>query len=142
METVGAGLKSVDKYIASFPPRTRRILKKLRKAIGEAAPKAKETMAYGIPTFRQNGYLVHFAAFRGHIGFYPTPSGIRAFRKELSGYGTSRGAVRFTIDKPIPYGIVKRIVRFRAREDEGRKRQVRPAFRTPKNHTNLKPPGQ
>jgi uncharacterized protein YdhG (YjbR/CyaY superfamily) len=112
---------AIDRYIAAFPKNVQGILKKLRKTIRESAPKAEETIAYGIPTFKQNGNLVHFAAFKRHIGFYPTPSAIAAFKKELSSYKQAKGSVQFPIDKPIPLGIVKKIVKYRVKENERRK---------------------
>lgn len=112
-------VKSIDGYLASVPEDARAILESLRKAIRAAAPDADETMAYGIPTFRTNGRnLVHFAAFRSHIGFYPTPSAMIAFRKELAPYKQSKGSVRFPMDKPIPLGIVRKIVKYRVREND------------------------
>jgi len=89
----------------------------MRQTIRKAAPEAVEAISYGIPTFKLNGNLVHFAAFRKHIGFYPTSSGIRAFKKEISTYKWSKGSVQFPIDKPIPYDLVKKIVRFRVKEN-------------------------
>ena len=115
--------KTVDEYIASFPRNVRGILEELRKVISESAPEAEETMSYGIPTFDLNGrHLVHFAAYKDHVGFYPTSSGIKAFKKELSAFKTSRGTVQFPIDKPIPFDLVKKIVKFRADENEARKK--------------------
>ncbi|WP_445475393.1 iron chaperone [Methanococcoides methylutens] len=84
--------------------------------IAKEAPNAEEAMVYGIPIFRLNGNLVHFAAFKKHVGFYPTPSGIEAFKEELSEYETSKGTVRFPLDKPIPYALIKNIVKFRVAE--------------------------
>ncbi len=110
--------KAIDWYIAAFPKNVQGILKKLRKTIRETAPEAEETIAYGIPTFKQNGNLVHFAAFKRHIGFYPTPSAIAAFKKELSSYKQAKGSVQFPIDEPIPFGLVKKIVKFRVKENE------------------------
>jgi uncharacterized protein YdhG (YjbR/CyaY superfamily) len=114
--------KTMDGYIAAFPPEIQGILRKLRLAIRESAPNAEETIRYGIPTFRQNGNLVHFAAFKKHIGFYPTPSAIAVFKNELSPYKQAKGSVQFPIDEPIPFGLVKRIVRYRVRENESRKK--------------------
>ena len=115
--------KTIDEYIASFPRNVRDILEELRKVISESAPEAEETMSYGIPTFDLNGrHLVHFAAYKNHVGFYPTSSGIEAFKKELSAFKTSRGTVQFPIDKPIPFDLVKKIVKFRVKENESRKR--------------------
>jgi len=109
----------IDKYIASFPKDVKPYLEAMRKTIKSAAPGADEAMAYGIPTFKLRGRnLVHFAAFKSHVGFYPTPSAIIAFKKELAPYKQSKGAVQFPIDKPIPLDIVKEIVKYRVRENE------------------------
>ena len=109
--------KTIDEYIASFPKNVQNILKKLRFVIKKHAPMAKETINYGIPTFKLNGNLVHFAAFKNHIGFYPTPSAILAFKKELSTYKQAKGSVQFPIDKPIPFNIIKKIVEYRVKEN-------------------------
>ena len=108
-----SGSKSVDEYIASFPEPVQQILEKIRETIKELAPAAIEKIAYGIPTFWLNENLVHFAAFKSHIGFYPSPSGIEAFKDELSKFKTSKGAVQFPIDKPIPLSLIKKIVKYR-----------------------------
>jgi len=120
MENKRKGFNSIDEYIMTFPKDVREILQGLRKAIKKAAPDAEETISYGIPTFVLQGNLVHFAAYKKHIGFYPTPSGIREFKKELSRYRTARGTVQFPIDKPLPLDLVKRIVKFRAAENKKR----------------------
>ena len=119
---------TIDEYIASFPAKVRKLLKKVRITIRKAAPGAEETISYRIPTFKLEGNLVHFAAFKNHIGFYPTSSGIANFKAQLSDYNHSRGAVQFPLDRPIPYGLVTRIVKFRvkesrARAESGRKRK-------------------
>ena len=107
-------VKNVDEYLTSVPEDVQAILKNLRKTIKAAAPNADEAIAYAMPTFRVNGKnLVHFAAFKKHIGFYPTPSAIIAFKRELAPYKQSKGAVQFPIDKPIPLGIVRKIVKYR-----------------------------
>lgn len=114
--------KTIDEYIALFPKDVQDILEKLRRIIGESAPEAEETINYGIPTFKLNNKnLVHFAAFKNHIGFYPTPSAIIAFERELSSYKQAKGSVQFPLDKPIPFEIVKDIVKFRIKENEKRK---------------------
>ncbi len=117
MTTPMKQFKTMDEYIATFPKNVQDILKKLRRVISESAPKAEETISYGIPTFKLNGYLVFFAAFKYHIGFYPLPSAIVAFKKELSSYKQAKGSVQFQIDEPIPYDLVKRIVKYRAKEN-------------------------
>jgi len=106
----------IDSYISSFPEETQKILEKLRATIRKAAPEAKETINYGMPTFTLKGNLVHFAAFKNHIGFYPTPSGIESFKKELSAYEGAKGSVKFPIDKPLPLDLISEIVKFRVKE--------------------------
>ena len=107
---------NIDDYIASFPHETQLILEKLRLTIRKAAPDAKETINYGIPTFTLKGNLVHFAAFKNHVGFYPTPSGIEAFKKELSVYEGAKGSVKFPISELLPFDLVRKIVEFRVKE--------------------------
>jgi uncharacterized protein YdhG (YjbR/CyaY superfamily) len=107
---------NIDDYIASFPHETKLILEQLRLTIRKAAPDAKETINYGIPTFTLKGNLVHFAAFKNHVGFYPTPSGIEAFKKELSVYEGAKGSVKFPISELLPFDLVRKIVEFRVKE--------------------------
>ena len=111
---------SVDSYIAAFPKEIRDVLERVRRTIQKAAPKAEATICYRIPTFKYRGNLVHFAAWKTHIGFYPTPSGILQFARELSPYVLSRGTVQFPLDRPIPLGLIRCIVQFRMRENEAR----------------------
>ena len=111
--------EKIDEYISGFPEDIQVRLNKLRQVIREAAPNTKETISYRMPTFKLNGNLVHFAAFKKHIGFYPTPSAISAFEKELAPYNTSKGAVQFPYDKPIPYELVEKIVKYRIKENSG-----------------------
>ncbi len=106
----------IDNYISGFPEDVRIKLQKIRQMIREAAPDSVEVISYGMPTFKQGTNLVHFAGYKKHIGFYPTPSGIEAYRNELSVYPVSKGAVRFSHDKPIPYDLIKKIVEFRVNE--------------------------
>jgi uncharacterized protein YdhG (YjbR/CyaY superfamily) len=108
---------NIDEYISTFPENVQDILEKLRRVIQRAAPEAREAISYGIPTFKLNGNLVHFGAFKNHIGFFPTPSGIAPFKKELAPYEMSKGTIQFPLDKPIPYGLVKKIVIFRVNEN-------------------------
>lgn len=115
------GYKNIDEYITSFPSGIQVILEKLRQTIHEAAPEAREAISYGMPTFKFNGNLVHFAAFEHHIGFYPTPSGTASFQKELAPYKSGKGSVQFPLDKPVPFGLVKKIVKFRVKENRERK---------------------
>ncbi len=117
MERRKKGVASIDQYIGRFPEDIQIILSKLRAAVRKAAPQAVEKISYQIPTFYFNGDLVHFAAYKKHVGFYPTSSGIAAFQKELAEYETARGTVRFPIDKPLPLGLIKRIVKFRVAEN-------------------------
>lgn len=109
--------KNIDDYIAGFPNEVQGMLEKLRMTIRKAAPEAEETINYGIPTFTLKGNLVHFAAFKNHIGFYPAPSGIEAFKKELSVYEGAKGSVQFPIEKSLPLSLVSKIVRFRVKEN-------------------------
>jgi uncharacterized protein YdhG (YjbR/CyaY superfamily) len=108
---------AIGKYIAIFPEDVQAILEKIRAEIRKAAPNAKETINYGIPTFTLEGNLVHFAGFKNHIGFYPTPSGIEKFKKELSVYESAKGSVKFPLDQPIPYALIGRITKFRVKEN-------------------------
>jgi len=107
---------NIDDYIAGFPVETQKLLEQVRSTIKKAAPEAGETINYGIPTFTLLGNLVHFAAFTNHIGFYPTPSGIETFKKELSVYDGAKGSVKFPIDKPMPLDLISKIVKFRVEE--------------------------
>lgn len=108
---------TIDEYIESFPEDVQAILDGMRRAIHEAVPEAEEAISYQMPTFRFNGKnLVHFAAFKHHIGFYPIPSGIDAFRDELSSYKQGRGSIQFPFNRPIPHDLVKRIAKFRMKE--------------------------
>ena len=114
--------KTMEEYIAEFPKNVRDVLEELRRVIRYSAPKAEETISYGIPTFDLNGrHMVHFAAYKNHVGFYPTSSGIKAFRKELSPFKTSTGTVQFPLYKPIPFDLVRKIVKFRVKETEAEK---------------------
>ena len=109
--------RNIDEFIAGYPEDVQKVLKKVRAAIKKAAPRAEETINYGIPTFTLEGNLVHFSAFKKHIGFYPTPSGIEKFKKELSPYEGAKGSVKFPLDQPIPYDLITKIVKFRAEEN-------------------------
>jgi uncharacterized protein YdhG (YjbR/CyaY superfamily) len=116
------GFKTIDQYIANFLPNIQAILQQIRQAIHETAPDAEETISYQMPAFKQNGVLVYFAAFKDHIGFFPTGSGVEAFKDKLSSYKTSKGTIQFPLDKPIPLDLVKEIVRFRVSENLKRKK--------------------
>ena len=109
--------RTIDEYIQAFPSDVGRLLERMRKAIQGAAPEAVEAISYQMPTFVLEGNLVHFAAFRSHIGLYPTPSGTEKLRGELSRYQTGKGSIRFPLDQPIPYGLITRIVEFRVKEN-------------------------
>lgn len=113
--------KTIDEYINTFPEDVRRILNELRQTIKEAAPEAEETINYQMPTFTLNGNLVHFAAFENHIGFHPTPTGIEAFREELSNYKGAKGSVQFPIHEPLPFSLIRKIVEYRVKENLQRK---------------------
>jgi len=117
MKTKRVAAKDIDQYIGNFPNEVREILEKIRGAIRKAAPGAKEKISYGIPTFTLEGNLVHFAAFKKHIGFYPTPSGIEKFKQELSSYKGAKGSVQFPLGEPIPFGLISKIVKFRVQEN-------------------------
>lgn len=110
-------LTSVDEYILKFDPDVQEILKNFRKVIKEIAPDAEEKISYQMPTFYLHGNLVHFAAFKNHIGFYPAPSAVEAFKNELSDYKVSKGAIQFPLGKTIPYDLVRKIVEFRVAEN-------------------------
>ena len=115
------GYKNVDEYIENFSGQVQKKLTKIREVIRKNAPEANEAISYGMPTFKLNGNLVHFAAYKSHIGFYPTPSAIEAFSKELAKYKCSKGAIQFPIDKPVPFDLVKKIIRFRVLQNLRRK---------------------
>ena len=117
MRTEQPAPKSIDEYIAGFPHDAQEILEEMRMTIRRAAPDAEERISYQIPTFALKGNLVHFAAFKKHIGFYPSSSGIEKFKDELSAYAGSKGTVRFPFGEPIPFELIGRIVEFRVREN-------------------------
>lgn len=117
---------TIDEYIKTFPPDIQDILQKMRRIIQEAVPEATEAIRYGMPTFKLKSNLVHFAAFKNHIGFYPTPSGIEAFKKEISQYKWAKGSIQFPLNKPIPFDLVKRIVDFRVQEVSHKTTSKRP----------------
>jgi len=117
MENNKIGFTSIDEYIATFPEETQKILKEIRATIKAAAPDAEEKISYQMPTFTLKGNLVHFAAFKKHIGFYPVPTGIEKFKKELAAYESGKGSVQFPLDEPIPYDLISRIVKFRVKEN-------------------------
>ena len=110
-------IQTIDEYIASFPEDVQEILEKIRTTISEIAPEATEKISYGIPTFSLNKNLVHFGAWKKHIGFYPASSGVSKFEKELAEYNYAKGSIQFPLDKPIPYKLIEKIVRFRVKEN-------------------------
>ena len=107
----------IDKYISAFSPEVQKRLKSLRETIRKAAPDAGEKIGYGIPTYTLNGNLVHFGGFKNHVGFYPAPSGIKKFEKELSSYKGAKGSIQFPHDKPLPLALITKIVKFRVKEN-------------------------
>jgi len=111
-------INSIDVYISGFPENIQTILEEIRKTIRHAAPEAQEAISYGIPTFVFYGNLVHFAANKKHIGFYPAPSGIEAFKTELSVYKGAKGSVQFPLDEPVPLNLIGEIVKFRVSENQ------------------------
>lgn len=113
---------NIDEYILSFPPEVQILLKMMRKTIHQAAPEAGEKIGYGIPTFTFRGNLVHFGGFKDHIGFFPTSSGVEAFKKELGDYAVTKGTIRFPIDKPLPMDLITKIVKFRLKQNLERKK--------------------
>jgi uncharacterized protein YdhG (YjbR/CyaY superfamily) len=119
--------ETIDEYIAAFPANVGVLLQKMRQAIHEAAPAAAEAISYQMPTFKLNGNLVHFAAYKNHIGFYPAPSGIERFKTDLTPYKWSKGAIQFPVDEPLPLELVKKIVAFRVSEAS----QKKPAIKKP-----------
>jgi uncharacterized protein YdhG (YjbR/CyaY superfamily) len=114
-------IQSVDEYISQFPLETQEILKELRHVIKELVPDAQEKISYQMPTYYLNGNLVHFAAYKNHIGFYPAPSGIEAFQEEIAQYKWAKGSVQFPINEPLPFDLIRRIVTFRIKENLAKK---------------------
>ena len=117
MENKKSGFHSIDEYIGTFPEDIQKLLEEVRATIKAAAPNAEEKISYQMPTFFLNGNLIHFAAFKDHIGLYPTPSGTKAFKRELSIYQGAKGSVRLPIDKPLPLKLISKIVKFRVTEN-------------------------
>ena len=110
--------QTIDAYIAGFPEDVQAILQQVRRTIHEAAPEATEAISYQMPTFKLHGNLVHFGAFKNHIGFYPVPSGMAAFEEELAAYKQGKGSVQFPLNKPMPLDLIRRIVEFRVQESK------------------------
>jgi uncharacterized protein YdhG (YjbR/CyaY superfamily) len=118
---------TINDYIASFPKDVQKILESIRETVQKAAPEATEKISYGMPTFVLNGNLVHFAAFKNHIGFYPVPSGIEKFKKELSKYKGAKGSVQFPLDEPMPLELIRKIVKFRVKENLAKAKEKKSA---------------
>lgn len=117
MQETKTSYRNIDEYIETFPVEIQKKLQEIRQTISESAPNATETISYQMPTFKLNGNLVHFAAYEHHIGFYPIPSGLEAFKEELSHYKTGKGSVQFPLDQPLPMDLIRRIVEFRVKEN-------------------------
>jgi uncharacterized protein YdhG (YjbR/CyaY superfamily) len=133
MESNKSGYNTIDGYIATFPEEVQKILEELRAVIHAAAPDTEEKISYQMPTFFLKGNLVHFAAHKNHIGFYPTPSGIQAFKDELSVYESAKGSVQFPIDQPLPMDLIRKIVKYRVAEnlknaDEIKQKEIRDRY--------------
>ena len=109
--------RTVEEYFSAFPASTKKVLMKMRETIRQAAPQAEELISYNMPAFKLHGVLVYYAAYKSHIGFYPTASPMKAFKEELADYETSKGAIQFPIEKAIPTNLVKKIVKFRINEN-------------------------
>ena len=114
---MNALVNDIDQYISSFPAEIQKILTQVRMTIKEVVPDAEEVISYGMPAFKQNGMLVWYAAFKNHIGFYPVPSGMKAFNNELSVFKQGKGSVQFPLDKPMPLELISNIVKFRVAEN-------------------------
>ena len=124
--------KNTDDYIRQFPEKQQAALEQIRKAIKAAAPAAAEVISYQMPAYKQNGMLVYFAGYENHVGFYPTPSGIEAFKKELAVYKGAKGSVQFPIDQALPLGLIKKIVEFRIKENAAAMK-LKPAIKKSKS---------
>lgn len=120
MDERGNSFASTEAYITTFPPEIQRLLQDVRETIRSVAPDAKEKISYQMPTFDLHGNLVHFAAFKNHIGFYPGADGIAAFKDELSAYKGAKGSVQFPLDKPLPHELIGRITAYRAAQNKAR----------------------
>ena len=118
MDKPKAGVTTIDEYIAAAPKEVQAVLNEIRATVKAAAPEATEKISYGMPTFFLNGNLIHFAAHKNHIGFYPTPNGIEKFKKELSKYEGAKGSVQFPLDQLMPLQLISKIVKFRVAENK------------------------
>jgi len=110
-------IKTVEDYLAGFPPGTRKLLRKVRETIQKAAPEAEEVISYRMPAYKLNGVLVYFTGYQNHIGLYPTASGIQAFQSELTPFKWAKGSVQFPLDRPVPFNLIDKMVQFRVREN-------------------------
>lgn len=121
-----AAARTIDEYIAACPQEVQPVLEQMRATVHQAAPDAQETISYQMPAFTLSGILVYFAAHPKHIGFYPTPSGIEKFKAELAGYEWAKGSVQFPLDRPMPFDLITRMVKFRVEENlaKGKKKKV------------------
>jgi len=115
--------QNIDDYIANFPEDVQKVLEQVRVTVQKAAPQAEEAISYQMPTFKLNGNLVHFAAWKNHIGFYPTPSGTKEFQKEIAKYVFAKGSIQFPLNEPMPLALITKIVNFRVKENEGNKKK-------------------
>jgi uncharacterized protein YdhG (YjbR/CyaY superfamily) len=122
MKATSTKFKTVDEYLASFPANTKKILQEIRNTIKQSAPQAEELISYNMPAFKLRGMLVFYAAYERHIGFYPTASGIKAFKKEISQYKNAKGSVQFPIDEPMPFDLISKIVKFKVKENQEKER--------------------
>ena len=123
MRTPKKEFTTIDEYIATFPKNVQSILEELRQAVKETAPEAEEAISYQMPAFKLNGNLVYFAAFKNHIGFFPTSSAMEVFKEEVKEYKTGKGTLRFPMDKPMPLDLVKKIVKYRVKENLEKKKK-------------------
>jgi len=117
--------QNIDDYIANFPEDVQKVLEQVRVTVQKAAPQAEEAISYQMPTFKLNGNLVHFAAWKNHIGFYPTPSGTKEFQKEIAKYVFAKGSIQFPLNEPMPLALITKIVNFRVKENEGKKKKFK-----------------
>ena len=117
---MNTAIKNIDEYISGFPENIQLILEQIRETIKRTAPEAEETIKYGMPTFTLNGNLVYFAAFKNHIGFYPIPTGIEAFKEQFSQYKTGKGSVQFPLEQTMPLDLIAQVVKFRVEQNLGK----------------------
>ena len=121
MKTKQPAYQTIDEYIAAYPENVQAHLSKIRATIRELAPDAQETISYGIPTFKQNGkYLIYFAAYKRHLSVYPAPTGVEQFAKDVARYGKGKGTLQFPLNEKIPYGLLRRLVKYRLKQNAAR----------------------